>query len=114
MLFKLSDGKTLIAFHHNRSSIQTADLGGNREQHLDRSELWFATSTDGGHTWSEPRFLLVNALAPAEVSIIPFEHALAIKITVPRTIGTRGSGSPGDRDVYGAQQHGPLLDIPIA
>ena len=65
MLFKLSDGKTLIAFHHNRSRVQTADLGGNREQHLDRSELWFATSTDDGHTWSEPRFLLVNALKPA-------------------------------------------------
>ena len=65
MLFKLSDGKTLIAFHHNRSSIQTADLGGNRGQHIDRSELWFATSTDGGHTWSEPRFLLATALKPA-------------------------------------------------
>ncbi|MDD4108978.1 MAG: sialidase family protein, partial [Prolixibacteraceae bacterium] len=26
MLFKLSDGKTLIAFHHNLSTMQTADL----------------------------------------------------------------------------------------
>ena len=64
MLFKLSDGKTLIAFHHNRSKIQTADLAGNRNQHFDRSEIWFATSTDGGHTWSEPRFVFATALAP--------------------------------------------------
>ena len=65
MLFHLSDGKTLVAFHHNRSKIQTADLGGNREQHLDRSELWVSSSTDSGHTWSEPRFLLDTALKPS-------------------------------------------------
>ena len=30
----------------------------------DRSEIWFATSSDKGHTWSEPRFLYANAGAP--------------------------------------------------
>jgi hypothetical protein len=64
MLFKLSDDKTLIAFHHNSSRMQTADLTVG-SQHYDRAELWFSTSTDGGHTWSEPRFLLVTALKPA-------------------------------------------------
>jgi len=64
MLFKLSDDKTLIAFHHNLSSMQTADLTVG-SQHHDRSELWFSTSDDGGHTWSEPRFLLATALKPA-------------------------------------------------
>jgi len=64
MLFKLSDGKTLIAFHHNRSKIQTADLAGNRSQHYDRSEIWFATSRDGGRNWSEPQFVFVTALEP--------------------------------------------------
>lgn len=63
MLFKLSDGETLIAFHHNRSKIKTADLT-NRSQHYDRSEIWFATSTDGGRSWSEPRFVFATALAP--------------------------------------------------
>jgi len=43
-----------------------------------------------------------------EVAIIPFDVAYAIKITLPRKIR---SGSPGDGDVYGAQQHAPLLDI---
>ena len=45
-----------------------------------------------------------------EVEIIPFDVALAIKITLPRTIP---AGSPGDSDVYGAQQHAPLMDIEI-
>jgi hypothetical protein len=37
----------------------------------------------------------------------------SIKITIPRRWGSRGSGSDGDRDVYGAQQHGPLVDMEI-
>lgn len=32
----------------------------------------------------------------------------AIKFVMPRTIV---AGSPGDGDVYGAQQHGPMLEI---
>ena len=46
-----------------------------------------------------------------EVAVIPFDVAYAIKITLPRKIP---SGSPGDSDIYGAQQHAPLLDIEIA
>lgn len=45
-----------------------------------------------------------------EVEIIPFDVALAIKITIPRQII---AGSPGDSDVYGAQQHAPLMEIEI-
>ncbi|MDM0026713.1 DUF4387 domain-containing protein [Variovorax saccharolyticus] len=45
------------------------------------------------------------------VSIIPFQRVHAIKVTVPRTTGARGSGSAFDRDVYGAQQHGLLGEI---
>ena len=49
-------------------------------------------------------------LSDNQVEIIPFEVGLAIKITIPRhTV----AGSPGDSDVYGAQQHAPLLDIEI-
>ncbi len=47
------------------------------------------------------------------VRIMPFERVRAIKITIPRTAGERGSGSAFDRDVYGAQQHGPLVDLAI-
>ena len=45
-----------------------------------------------------------------QVSIIPYDVAYAIKITVPRLVP---SGSFGDTDIYGAQQHGPLLEIQI-
>ena len=58
MVFHLSDGKTLIAFHHNR------DRGG-LFVHEDRSELWASLSEDNGYTWSEPRFLLANAAQPS-------------------------------------------------
>ncbi|MET0528467.1 MAG: DUF4387 domain-containing protein [Microvirga sp.] len=46
-----------------------------------------------------------------QVSVIDFAPALAIKITIPRDVV---SGDVGDRDVYGAQQHAPLLEIDIA
>ena len=74
MLFHLSDGKTLIAFHHNRHSDReyTGLSGAKSEGMKDRSEIWFATSVDGGRTWSDPRFLLANALAEAFAS--PFRN----------------------------------------
>jgi hypothetical protein len=53
-------------------------------------------------------------LDPADVRVVTFPRAKAIKITFPRLWGECGAGSPGDRDVYGAQQHAPLLDIEIA
>lgn len=45
-----------------------------------------------------------------DVDIINYPVANAIKITFPRLIP---SGHPGDGDVYGAQQHAPLLQIDI-
>ncbi len=47
----------------------------------------------------------------AEVRVIPFEQILTIKVTLPRPGGS--SGAPGDRDVYGCQQHFPLGDIEV-
>ncbi|MCU0959105.1 MAG: DUF4387 domain-containing protein [Pirellulaceae bacterium] len=43
--------------------------------------------------------------------IIYFEPAHAVKITLRRRVV---SGAPGDSDIYGAQQHAPLLDIEFA
>ncbi|MCP1676438.1 hypothetical protein J2T57_003599 [Natronocella acetinitrilica] len=39
--------------------------------------------------------------------VIHYPPALAVKVTIRRL---KTSGSFGDSDVYGAQQHGPLLD----
>ncbi|GAU77193.1 DUF4387 domain-containing protein [Fusibacter sp. 3D3] len=43
-------------------------------------------------------------------NIVFFKKALGIKITYSRKIS---SGTVGDRDVYGAQQHAPLMDLLI-
>jgi hypothetical protein len=46
---------------------------------------------------------------PADkVQVLPYPPALAIKIVMPRRIV---SGDPGDSDVYGAQQHRPMLAV---
>jgi hypothetical protein len=42
------------------------------------------------------------------ISMVEFAPAKAIKITIKRPIS---SGSLGETDVYGAQQHAPLLDV---
>ena len=44
------------------------------------------------------------------LSVIEFEPAMAIKVTIKRT---RSSGALGESDVYGAQQHAPLLQLDI-
>ncbi|MBM3342667.1 MAG: DUF4387 domain-containing protein [Betaproteobacteria bacterium] len=49
-------------------------------------------------------------LKPEQVELIPYAPAMAIKISMDRKVV---AGNPGDRDVYGAQQHGPLLEIEI-
>ena len=65
--------------------------------------------------------LAAASLTPAEIAqrygvsanavqITPYPAALAVKIALDRKIV---AGSPGDRDVYGAQQHGPLLEVEI-
>ena len=70
----------------------------------------------------EPRFLRALAspalsaaaiaalygLAADRVTVIPYPPACAIKVVLDRD---RVAGDPGDRDVYGAQQHGPLLGV---
>lgn len=42
--------------------------------------------------------------------IVFFDRAMGIKVTMNRKVS---SGTCFDRDVYGAQQHAPLLDILI-
>ena len=44
------------------------------------------------------------------VEVLPYPVALAVKIVMDREMP---AGSPGDPDVYGAQQHGPLLGLEI-
>ncbi len=42
--------------------------------------------------------------------LVYFDQAMGIKVTYDRTIS---SGTIGDRDVYGAQQHAPLMLLEV-
>jgi len=58
MLFLAEDRETLLAFHHNSHTGSHF----NRSAMTDRAQLWLSASRDGGRSWSEPRFVLANAL----------------------------------------------------
>ena len=51
---------------------------------------------------------LYNIKEDDVLSIIPFSPSRALKITIVRPIA---SGAVGETDVYGAQQHRPLMDF---
>jgi hypothetical protein len=53
---------------------------------------------------------LYGVSADRIIKIVYFDPACAVKITMVRPVV---SGSIGDTDIYGAQQHAPLLNIEI-
>ncbi|HEX6003807.1 MAG TPA: DUF4387 domain-containing protein [Burkholderiales bacterium] len=55
-------------------------------------------------------FAQTYRLTPEVVSIIHYDAASAIKITIPRPAI---SGDVDDTDVFGGQQHGPLVDLDV-
>ena len=69
---------------------------------------WFELFRRRGIISPELICRLYDVQAADILGIVYFEPAWAVKITMRRPLV---SGSPGDSDVYGAQQHAPLLDI---
>jgi len=57
------------------------------------------------------RIAELYGVEPSGVRIVPFAAIRTIKVTMPRPDGS--SGAPGDRDVYGCQQHFPLADVEV-
>jgi hypothetical protein len=55
-------------------------------------------------------FARLYGVSENEVLFTPYEAANAFKATIPRLVP---SGDIGDTDVYGAQQHAPLLDVEL-
>ena len=49
-------------------------------------------------------------LRPEQVSVIDYDAASAIKVTIPRPVI---SGDVNDSDVFGGQQYGPLVDLEV-
>lgn len=55
-------------------------------------------------------FARLYRVHPDQVLFTPYDAASAFKATLPRLVA---SGDVGDTDVYGCQQHAPLLDLDI-
>jgi hypothetical protein len=62
------------------------------------------------HALSAGELASVFDRSAQDIKVTHYPAALAIKIAMPRALV---SGSPGDRDVYGAQQHLPLLAVEV-
>ncbi|HEY3848330.1 MAG TPA: DUF4387 domain-containing protein [Acetobacteraceae bacterium] len=78
-------------------------------------DLMFATDADYQRVVQSPalRPSVVAALyrlPPEDVTVIAYPVGRAIKIVLARRIM---AGDPGDVDVYGAQQHAPLLGVEL-
>ena len=63
---------------------------------------------NGGFINEELICKLYNVTPDKIISIVAFDPAKAIKATIKRPLC---SGDLGETDVYGAQQHAPLLDL---
>src|SRR5690606_34355974 len=61
-------------------------------------------------TLSAALFARLYDVAEDDVLFTPYPAGNAFKATLPRRIP---SGAPGDTDIYGAQQHAPVLDVEI-
>jgi hypothetical protein len=55
-------------------------------------------------------FASLYRVRPEDVLFSEYPAGNAFKATIPRLVA---SGDVGDTDVYGAQQHAPLLDVDI-
>ena len=74
---------------------------------LKNRELFDALRASG--QFSPARLAAAYGVELSEIrDIVWFEPANAVKVVMPRRIV---SGAPGDSDVYGAQQHAPLLGM---
>ena len=78
-------------------------------------DVMFATDEDYRRVAQSPaltvaRIAELYRVPEHDVTIIPYPLGRATKITLARPLM---AGDPGDRDVYGAQQHAPLLGIEL-
>lgn len=75
-----------------------------------RNEEDYRLVRDSGAITRE-RICALYGIDPARITdFVAYEPAFAIKFTILRS---RPSGSPGDADIFGAQQYAPLLDVEI-
>lgn len=78
-------------------------------------DLFFSDAQAYGRAQASPALTAdavagLYGLAPGAVRRYAMPTIQALKFTLPRAVC---AGSPGDGDVYGAQQHGPLLALRV-
>ena len=78
-------------------------------------DVMFANDADFQRVARSPalgrgRIAALYRMPETDVTIIPYAVGRAIKIVLARSVM---AGDPGDVDVYGAQQHAPLLGIEL-
>jgi len=59
---------------------------------------------------SRELFARLYGVPEHEVQFFEHDRALALKASIPRPVA---SGEPDDSDVFGGQQHSPLVDLEI-
>jgi hypothetical protein len=78
-------------------------------------DLMFANDADYQRVVQSPalrpsEIAAIYRVPPEDVTVIAYPVGRAIKVVLARRIM---AGDPGDFDVYGAQQHAPLLGVEI-
>lgn len=99
---RLVDFARIIRSKNAGPGLLTIDLFFNNEADYDDAAA--AEGLSAGSVASR------YGLSANQVRAIHYPLALAIKITMDRPVT---AGSPGDGDVYGAQQHALLLDVVV-
>lgn len=73
-----------------------------------KSQEWYDRIKKSGAISKDLISRLYNTSPENILDIIEFDPAIAVKITIIRPLV---SGDIGETDVYGAQQHAPLLEV---
>ncbi|GHU84370.1 acyl-CoA synthetase [Clostridia bacterium] len=103
MLVKLTDIAGIIRSKNSGPYELTLDI-------MFKTREWYERVRDA-KAINEAVVCELYRVTPGEIiNIIHFEPANAIKITLARPIC---SGDLGETDVYGAQQHAPLLGLTL-
>jgi hypothetical protein len=98
------------------SSIATVIRSKNAGPYLLTFDVMFSSEADFQRVWGAGDFTraslsrLFNVDESAVTSIFPVPQGHAIKFTLRRPLA---QGAIGESDMYGCQQHAPLLDFGI-
>lgn len=103
---------TTRKLHELAKTIRSKNAGVNRITFdiIFRERETYAQVRDSGALTRASVATLYRIPESRITDFVNYDPGNAIKFTILRL---RPSGSPGDGDIFGAQQYAPLLDLPI-